>query len=140
MSTVRELILEAALTALTGITGCKVERSRVVAIARAQLPVLVLRPEDEADQVFSDSDVRHELTISLECFVRGNIPDQIADPILQSAHSKLMADRTLGGKCEWIVPVGTKWEMDDADQASGMATMTYKIIYTTLSTDLTRAF
>ena len=140
MSTIRETIMAAVVTALGGITGCPVERSRVAAISRAQTPFLVVRPEDDADQPLSDNDTHHDLTIALELFVRGEIPDQIADPYIQSAHAKLMADRTLGGKCQWIVSTGTKWEMDDADHASAMITLSYRIIYTTLSTDLTRAY
>lgn len=140
MSTIRETIMAAVVTALGGITGCPVERSRVAAISRAQTPFLVVRLIDEADQQFSDTDTRHDLTIALELFVRGEIPDQIADPYIQSAHAKLMADPTLGGKCHWIISDGTKWEMDDADHASAMITLSYKIIYTSIFTDLTRAY
>ena len=50
---------------------------------------------------------------------RADIPDQAADDTIESLHSKIMADLTLGGYAHDVVPVRTEFEFIEADQPSG---------------------
>ena len=67
---------------------------------------------------------------------RGPIPEQLADPIIVSAHALLMADRTLNNLAIDIVPTGTDFQRDKADLLSLWQVNTYAIRYRTLGSDL----
>ena len=68
--------------------------------------------------------------------VRGAIPDQIADPILQSLHTKIMADPTLGGYAIDIMPLAVNFVFMEADGTAGEIQCDYRIMYRTSFTDL----
>jgi hypothetical protein len=68
--------------------------------------------------------------------VRGNIPDQVADPIVQDMHAKLMADLTLGGYAIDIQPQGVTFDLAEADQPSGVIACDYVVRYRTSVTNL----
>jgi hypothetical protein len=63
--------------------------------------------------------------------VRGNIPDQVADPIIESLHAKLMADLTLGGYAIDVQPQGVSFELVEADQPAGVISCDYLVRYRT---------
>ena len=64
------------------------------------------------------------------------MPDQAADPVVQSMHSLLMADRTLGGLVMDLYPASVDFQMDAADLASAWIVSTYVVHYRTTITDL----
>lgn len=68
--------------------------------------------------------------------VRGAIPDQQADPIIESLHSKLLADLTVGGYAMSIEPQSVQFDMLEADQPSGVISCDYLIRYRTSTTNL----
>jgi hypothetical protein len=76
------------------------------------------------------------LTVRIAIIVRGAIPDQLADPIVNSAHTKLMADLTLGGYAMDIIPQGVNFDMAEADQTAGVIMCDYLIRYRTTLTNL----
>ena len=134
MTTKRETILTAIRTALTGTTGVstRIYRSRVEPIARAESPAIVVEPiNDQASQNTSLPTLDWSLTVRVAVIVRGNIPDQIADPIVESLHGKLMADLTLGGYAIDIQPVGVTFETVEADQPAGVVMCDYRVLYRT---------
>ena len=67
--------------------------------------------------------------------VRGDTPDEVADPIVESLHNKIMTS-TLGGYTMDVIPTGTTNENVDADQPAGVITCSYQIKYRTLNNDL----
>jgi len=139
MATRREGILAAIRTALTGTAnvGTRIYRSRVEPIAREESPAIVVEPvEDDPAIETSLATLTHTLTVLVTVIVRGPIPDQLADPIIESLHSNLMADYTLGGIAMDIMPGKTKWNMTDADGAAGEIQCLYRVMYRTTLTDL----
>ena len=64
--------------------------------------------------------------------------DQAADDTVESLHSKLMADLTLGGYAHDVVPVRTEFEFIEADKPSGLISCEYEIRYRTDVDDLTQ--
>ena len=96
MATRRESILAALASTLAGTTGVstRIYRSRVEPISRGESPALVLEPiSDQANTDVSFCKTDWSLTVRISIIVRGNIPDQQADPILQSLHSKVKIGR-----------------------------------------------
>jgi hypothetical protein len=139
MTTKRETLLAAVRTALTGTTGVstRIYRSRVEPIARAESPAIVVEPlNDTAQQNTSLPTLDWSLTVRVSVIVRGNIPDQQADPIVESLHSKLMADLTLGGVAIDVQPQAVTFELVEADQPAGVISCEYLIRYRTSVTNL----
>jgi hypothetical protein len=139
MTTKRETILAAVRTALTGTTGVgtRIYRSRVEPITRGESPAIVVEPlSDTAQQNTSLPTLDWSLTVRVAVIVRGNIPDQVADPIVQDMHSKLMADLTLGGYAIDVQPQGVTFDLSEADQPAGVIACDYVVRYRTSVTNL----
>lgn len=142
MTTKRETILAAVRTALTNTTGVgtRIYRSRVEPMARAESPAIVVEPvNDTAEQNTSLPTLDWSLTVRVAVIVRGNIPDQQADPIVENMHSRLMADLTLGGYAIDIQPQSVNFELVEADQPAGVISCDYLIRYRTSVTNLATA-
>jgi len=140
MTTKRENILVAIRAALTGTTGVsdRIYRSRVEPLARGESPAIVVEPiSDSAEQNTSLPKLDWSLTVRVAIIVRGAIPDQLADPIVEDAHSKIMADLTLGGYAIDVQPVSVDFQMQDADQPAGVVLLDYLVRYRTSVDDLT---
>jgi len=139
MTTKRETIIAAVRTALTGTTGVstRIYRSRVEPITRGESPAIVVEPlSDTAQQNTALPTLDWSLTIRVAVIVRGAIPDQLADPIVESLHAKIMADLTLGGYAIDIQPIAVDFDMQEADQPAGVISCDYLIRYRTSVTDL----
>ena len=139
MTTKRESILTAIRTALTGTTGVgtRIYRSRVEPISRGESPAIVVEPvNDVAVQNTSLPTLDWSLTVRIAVIVRGSIPDQTADPIVQDMHSKVVADLTLGGYSIDIQPQGVNFELLEADQPAGVISCDYLVRYRTSVSDL----
>jgi hypothetical protein len=123
MTTKREQVLTAIRTALTGTTGVstRIYRSRVEPLSRGESPAIVVEPvSDTAEQNTSLPTLDWSLTVRVAVIVRGNIPDQLADPIVADAHSKIMADLTLGGYAIDVQPLSVGFDLVEADQPAGV--------------------
>jgi len=106
-------------------------------MARAESPAIVIEPlQDQAAQNTSLPTLDWSLTVRISVIVRGVVPDQQADPIVQDMHSKLMADLTLGGYAIDVQPQGVTFEMVEADQPAGVISCDYLIRYRTSVTNL----
>jgi len=142
MSTRRETILAAIRTALTGTVqvGTRIYRSRVEPLARQESPAIVIEPvNDNAQQNTSLPTLDWSFNVRIAVIVRGTVPDQLADPIVEDLHSKLMADLTLGGYAMDIQPQSVSFEMVEADQPAGVISCDYLIRYRTSVTNLATA-
>jgi len=139
MTTKRENILVAIRAALTGTTGVsdRIYRSRVEPISRGESPAIVVEPiSDTAEQNTSLPTLDWSLTVRISVIVRGNVPDQVADPIVQDLHSKLVADLTLGGYSIDIQPQGVNFDLLEADQPAGVISCDYLVRYRTSVSNL----
>ena len=139
MTTKRETILAAIRTALIGTTGVgtRIYRSRVEPLARQESPAIVVEPvSDTAEQNTSLPTLDWSLTVRVAVIVRGDIPDQLGDPIVEDAHSKIMADLTLGGYAIDVQPQSVNFDFMEADQPAGVIMMDYLVRYRTSVADL----
>lgn len=140
MTTRREDILSAIRTALTDTTnvGTRIYRSRVEPLSRGESPALVVEPlTDTPVQNTSLPTLDWTLRVRISVIVRSSTPDQTADPIIESLHSKLMADLTLGGEAIDIQPAQTTFNFFEADQPAGVVFCEYEVRYRTDVDDLT---
>ena len=134
MTTKRESILAAIATALVGTTGVstRIYRSRVEPITRGESPAIVIEPiSDSAQQNTALPTLDWSLVVRIAVIVRGNIPDQLADPTVESLHTKMMADLTLGGYAIDVQPQSVSLELVEADQPAGVIACDFLIRYRT---------
>ncbi len=141
MSTKREQILvavKALMTSVTGITDAHIFRSRAQAFMANAIPAMSITfltdDPDASSTPFPIVDWR--LLVRIDLFVTGPVPDQVADPIVQSVHQKLMTNLSLGGLSMDIQPAQVKLELFDGNQPVGNEVMHYMIRYRTTTTDL----
>lgn len=134
MTTKREQILTAIAAALAGTTGVgtRIYRSRVEAFSRGESPAISLEPINDTPDTFTSlPTVDRSLTLLIAVIIRGAIPDQLADPVVESLHSKVMADQGLGGLAMDIIPGNTDWQLIEADQPAGLVLCEYVVRYRT---------
>ena len=139
MTTKREQILDAIVASLAGTVsvGNRIYRSRVEPFARGESPAIVVEPvNDTAVQTTALPTLDWSLTVRVAIIVRGNAPDQLADPIVESAHSRVMADLTLGGYAFDVRPESVSFELLEADQPAGVISLDYLVRYRTSIADL----
>lgn len=139
MATKREQILAQVATTLASTAGVsgRVYRSRVTALARAESPVIVIEPiTDSARQVTSLPKLDWRMRLRVTVVVRSENPDTDADSIIESMHSLLMADLTVGGYAIDVQPVLTEFQFLDADQPAGVISNEYDVLYRTEVDDL----
>jgi hypothetical protein len=135
----REQILAAIRTALTGTVGVstRIYRSRVEPMARAESPAIIVEPvSDTPEQNTSLPTLDWTLRVRVVVIVRGNTPDQLADPTIESLHSKLMADLTLGGLAIDVQPAQVTFNLLEADQPAGVIFCEFDVRYRTSVTSL----
>jgi|TARA_R110002012_G_C11202603_1_gene560080 hypothetical protein len=141
MTTKRENILAAIKTALTGTTGVgtRIYRSRVEPMSRAESPAIIIEPvSDTPVQNTSLPTLDWTLRVRIVVIERGTVPDQAADDTIQSLHSKMMADLTLGGYAIDVEPAQTSFQLLEADQPAGIIFCEFEIRYRTQVADLTQ--
>lgn len=134
MTTKREQVLSAIATALAttaGVNG-RVYRSRVTAMQRAESPAIVIEPiSDTPTQNTSLPTLDWRMRVRVTVIVRGDVPDQLADPVIESMHAKMVADLTLGGYAIDVQPDEVTFNMLDADQPAGVIFNDYIVQYRT---------
>lgn len=138
MSTRREQIIAAVRTAITGTSGVgtRIYRSRQEAFTRDELPSILIEPvQDTGNQIVVPL-YDWELLLRISVMASGSIPDQSADSVVQSMHSLLMVDDTLGGLAMEIFPAGVNFLFGEADMNRVTVSCDYRIRYRTSQTDL----
>jgi hypothetical protein len=140
MSSKREQILAAVATTLIGTTGVstRIYRSRQDAFARNESPALVIEPgkDTPAPEPISTCKIDWNFLLVIAVYSRGAIPDQVADPVISSIHTKLMADRSLGGLVMDIWPGEVDYQFERGDLPALWTVMPYQVRYRTSVTDL----
>ena len=132
--TKREQILAAIRTALTDTVGVgtRIYRSRVEPMARQESPAIIVEPlKDRCEQNTSLPTLDWSLLVRVAVVIRANIPDQASDPVVESLHSKLMADLTLGGLAIDIQPIQVEFQTVEADVPAGVVMCDYLVKYRT---------
>ena len=140
MTTKRETILAQLKTQLANTTGVgnRIYRSRVTPVDRSEGKVLIIEPISDSCEVQANR-LRWTLNVRLSVIARGSASetlDQSADPTVESIHSKISTDVTLGGNAIDMTPRNVSFDLIDGDQPSGVVSCEYIIIYQTSTTDL----
>ena len=134
MTTKRERILRAIATALTptaGVNG-RVYRSRVTAVQRAESPAIVVEPiNDTPTQNTSLPTLDWRMRVRVSVIVRGDVPDQIADAVIEDMHARMVRDLTVGGYAIDVQPDEVSFNLVDADQPAGVIFNDYIVQYRT---------
>lgn len=138
MSSRREQILAHIASTLAGTVqvGNRIYRSRSEAFARDEAPAIVIEPAADRSQTYSTCKLDWTLDVLVVVYVRGAIPDQLADPIAVDVHSQLMADRSLGNLAVDILPTTVDYQRDKADLTSLWMVTTYQVRYRTADSSL----
>lgn len=129
----REQILARIVTALAGTSGVgsRIYRSRVEPLARNESPAIIVEPISDACEQDTLNTLMWTMQVRVATIVRGNVPDQLADPALIDIHSKLMTDTTLGGYVIDILPTTISFENIEADQPTGVVSAEFAVKYRT---------
>ena len=138
MSSKTEQILSAVQAALADTTGVstRIYRDRWEALARNEMPALVIHPETEDQQLTTIPFTQSTLTVTIDVLISGSPLSTLADPTRVSLHSKLMADRSLGGLAFDVMPGGIQCDADSGE--IGILQCRYLISFRTLTADLTQ--
>lgn len=128
--------IEAALAGTTGV-GARIYRDRWEALARNEMPALVIHPETEDPLVIQAFPYMEcTLAVSVDVLISGSPLSTLADPTRVSLHAKLMADRSLGGLAFDVIPNGVTWDADSGE--IGVLRCAYKVSFRSLIGDLTQ--
>ena len=141
MATKRERILAAIKTNLANTVGVgtRIYRSRAEALTRSETPALIIEPisdTPEDTQAFNNK-VNWDFKIRVSVVVRGSIPDQVADPTIESLHTKVLTDPSVGGLALDVRPSTTSFEILEADEPAGVISCEFDIEYRTSYNSLT---
>ena len=127
--------IEATLAPTAGISG-RVFRDRWEALARAEMPAIVIEPQSEDPQIAAIPYTDSTLLVTVDILISGSPLSTLADPIRVNAHARLMADRTLGGLAHSIDPAPVAWSGEPGE--IGILSLSYRVPFRTLTTDLTQ--
>lgn len=139
-SSVCDQLISRMVAALTGTTDAadRVFDSREAAIARDEMPCIAITPPDsEESRVFGAGVDQNTVLITVSVLARNDAWRAVADRVVVDAHRILMADAQLQALVVKINKDGRKWEAEEADQTAGSDSITYRLIYLSLSNDLT---
>lgn len=138
MASKRESILAHIATTLAGTVGVssRIYRSRTEAFARNESGAIVIEPGTDIANAITTCKIDWTFDVLIAVYFRGAIPDQLADPTIVSLHSKLMADRTLGGRALDIMPRSVVPQLESGDQPIAWIVSTYAVRYRTSADNL----
>ena len=140
MASKREQILAKIKTNLTGTTGVgtRIYRSRVEPMTRDESLSLVIEFVTDEPTVNSATYLKIDWTLRVRIVVvvRSQTPDTSLDPTVESLHSKIVADPTLGGLAIDVRPATVSFDVLEADQPAGIITCEYEVDYRSSYNDL----
>jgi hypothetical protein len=132
----RERILRAVVATIQGLPGVQaanIGRTRVDPFNSNRLPGVTIEPGPEQIDATNLAFIDHKLSVIVKVVVCGDVPDSIADPIIESLEQKMMADQTLGGLAIQVFPKGITPEFIEGDRPIGEFSYEFEINYRTLS-------
>lgn len=151
MATKQEQIVAYAAALLTGIEGVgnRIYRSRMEAFSRDESPSVIVEPgtATTATEPVSTCKIDWTFQLLIAVFARGEVPpsgtpllgtsaDQVADPVIQEVHSRVMTDRSMGGLAMDCWLLSRDPQMARAEDPSIVTVLTYQVRYRTSITDL----
>ena len=141
MASKREQILAAIKTNLANTTGVgtRIYRSRVEALTRSETPAIIIEPVSDTPQDTNsfNNKITWEFKIRISVIARGSTPDNVADPTIESLHTKVLNDPSIGGLAIDVRPSTTTFELLEADEPAGVIGCEFDISYRTSYNSLT---
>ena len=141
MASKREQILAAIKTNLANTTGVgtRIYRSRVEALTRSETPPIIIEPVSDTPQDTNsfNNKITWEFKIRISVIARGSTPDNVADPTIESLHTKVLNDPSIGGLAIDVRPSTTTFELLEADEPAGVIGCEFDIEYRTSYNSLT---
>ena len=144
--TKQEQILSAVAATLADTAGAtgRIYRSRTEAYSRNESPAVSIEPglDTAATQPISTCHIDWTFQLVIAVFTRGEhgsgrlSADQVADPVVQSIHTLLMADRSIGGLAMDLLPISRDPQIISAEDPSMVCLLTYQVRYRTSLEDL----
>jgi hypothetical protein len=132
-----EQILAAIATALAptaGISG-RVWRDRWEAVARNEMPCIVVEPLSESDEVPAVGPISTDLVVSIDVLISGAPLSTLADPIRVDMHSRLIAATFTGLGVIHVYPQSREWQAESGE--IGILSSSYAVRYRSSLSDLT---
>jgi hypothetical protein len=127
--------IKAVLASTAGVSG-RVFRDRWEALARGEMPAVVIEPQSEDDDILTTTEtLTTTLLVSIDILISGQPLSTLADPVRVSLHSLLLADATLRGLIISIYPTGRVW--DAVSGEIGVLRCSYAVRYRTSFQSLT---
>jgi hypothetical protein len=127
--------IEAALAPTDGVSG-RVFRDRWEALARNEMPAIVIEPQSESDEIITTTEtLTTTLAVNIDVLISGAPLATLADPVRVSLHSLLLADATLRGLVISCYPTGRQWEAVSGE--IGLLRCSYAVRYRTSLGSLT---
>ena len=138
MTTKREQILAKVKTILTTTTGInkRIYRNRVEPFAREESPSIVVEFSNDNPSLRNRDFIDWTLSIRVIVICRHKNPDTKADATVESLHTKLVADSSLGGLAIDVRPLSVDFQSIEADTPAGIYTCNYEIDYRSTYNDL----
>ena len=140
MASKREQILAQIKTQLTGTTGVgtRIYRNRVEPMTRAESPSIVIEFVTDEPTVNSATYLKLDWTLRVRIVVvvRSQTPDTTADATVESLHSKIVSDPTLGGLAIDVRPSTVSFDVVEADQPAGVISCDFEVDYRSTYNDL----
>lgn len=139
MASKRERIVAEIITRLADTQGVdgRVFRSLSDPLERDDCPFVAVRWTNERASPDTVPQLERTLDVEVAVFTRGDIPDQLADDVLVSAHDLIMVDTQLGGLAIDIRLEDATTEIVAADGAGAKTTHVYSVKFRHSYTDMT---
>lgn len=133
------------LQATYGVGG-RVWRDRAEALARSELPALVIYPENAPRLPETTCRDSWAMLVMVDILVDGGAVSQVADPIWCDVHALLMADPSLAGHSSGIEPFprnegnvpALQWIREAGDNQPGVLSTAWLVRIRTMGGDVTQ--
>lgn len=139
MTSRSETILQAVATLLAatdGVSG-RVYRDRWEAVARNEMPAIVIQPLAEDDNILTTTEtLTTTLRFTVDILCSGAGLTTLADPVRVSAHSLLMAAPLAVSGVISLYPQGRQWDAESGE--IGVVRCAYTVQYRTTLADITQ--
>jgi hypothetical protein len=76
------------------------------------------------------------LGLRIAVHVAGDVPDQVADPIIEAVHEKIMEDVTFSGLAMDTKPEQVGYDFSDGEKSFCIVSMNYSIQYRTYTNSM----
>lgn len=140
MASKREQILAKIVSNLAGTTGVgdRIYRNRVEPMTREESPSLVVEFVSDDPTINGATYQKLDWTLRLRVvvIVRSSTPDTTGDATVESLHTKIVSDPTLGGLSIDVRPSTVTFDVFEADQPAGVITCDYEVDYRSSYNDL----